>query len=151
MRLPARPLALLTAAASAGAVVATVGWAQRWSVVTVTLLLALAWAAASAAVDAFTIWHRSAASSSASGPRGPITFVVRLGEERLDIARTSITLAAQAGPVVVVATKHHAVLDDLGGIEVREHVAPTIAEAIEGQCARSTPMPCSSSPRAHFR
>ena len=45
-----------------------------------------------------------------------VTYVVRVGEERRDIARTSILLAAQAGPVHVVATSHHDVLDELGDL-----------------------------------
>jgi signal peptidase I len=136
MKLPVRLLALLSAAASTVAVILMARWARGWSVVTVVLLLALAWAATISVIDAFTIGRRPAAHASPSGQRGHVTFVVRLGDEPVDIARTSIVLAAQAGPVVVVATKHHEMLDDLGDATVREHVAPTIAEALH-EAARS--------------
>jgi signal peptidase I len=126
----ARSLTLLTAIASTIAVAATARWADRWSVVTVTLLLALTWAAAVSLADAFSVWRRRETRQHADGRRAAVTFVIRLGDEHPDIARTSIVLAAQAGPVVVVATRHREVLDELGDIEVCECVASTIAEAL---------------------
>src|SRR6185295_204202 len=68
-------------------------------------------------------------SSGPSGDRVPVSYIVRVGGERRDIARTSIMLAAQAGPVHVAATSRHEVLDELGDL-VTVHIAPTIRAAI---------------------
>ena len=131
MKTGVRPLAVLTAIASALAVGATVYWSQRWNLVTIAILIALAWSAILAFVDALTGWRRPPLGAAASERTAPITYLMRLGEERVDIARTSVMLAAQAGPVVVVATRHHEFLDDLGDLEVTEHVASTVSEAME--------------------
>jgi signal peptidase I len=126
-----RPLALFTAIASVLAVAATAYWSQRWNVVTIAMLAALTWSALLATIDVFSGPPPLEPDRDPEGRAVPVTYVMRLGEERLDIARTSLLLAAQAGPVVVVATRHHEFLDDLGSVEVRECVAPTIAEALQ--------------------
>ena len=131
MRSVVRPLAVLTAIASALAIGATAYWSRQWNFVTVTMLVALVWSATVAAVDATTGWRWWVPETDPSGRSTPITCVMRLGEERIDIARTSLVLAAQAGPVVVVATRHHAFLDDLCDGDIIEYVAPTITEALE--------------------
>ena len=130
MKAVVRPLALLTAAASLLAVAATAYWSQRWNFVTIAMLVALTWSAILATIDAFSGRRRAPLDPVDANRAVPVTYVMRLGEERLDIARTSLLLAAQAGPVVVVATRHHEVLDDLGPVDVREYVAPTIAAAL---------------------
>ncbi len=132
MRPLVRSLAVLSAVASALGVLATASWAQQRDGLTATILIAMTWAAAVAAVDAVIVWRDSPATRlwAASRGRASVTFVVRLGEERVDIARASIALAARAGSVIVVATRHHAMLDDLGDVDVHEHIAPTIAEAL---------------------
>jgi len=124
-----RPLALLAAAASAAALVATALWVQHWNVVAIALLAAATWGAIVSAVDAYANWRPRPAVPAGSDRPVPLTFVMRLSEERLDIARTSLVLAAGAGPVVVAATRHHEFLDDLGDIDVTELVAPTMSEA----------------------
>ena len=130
MRSRVRPLAGITAIASALAVAATISWSQRWNLVTITLLVALTWSATLAVIDAWGTRRRSAAKDPEPERGAPVTFVMRVGDERPDIARTSLMLATQAGPVVVVATTHHDLLDDLGEVHIEEYVAPTIAEAL---------------------
>ena len=76
-----RPLAVLTAIASALAVGATVYWSQRWNLVTIAILIALAWSAILAFVDALTGWRRPPLGAAASERTAPITYVMRLGEE----------------------------------------------------------------------
>jgi signal peptidase I len=125
-----RPFVLCTAVASLFAVVATAYWSKQWNLITITLLIAVLWAATISVVDAYASWRRSEPLPVESDGRGSVTIVMRLGEERLDIARTSLALAASAGPVVVVATRHHDLLDDLGSLDIREFVAPSIAEAL---------------------
>ena len=126
----ARPLALASAIASLAGVVATAYWAERWNAITITLVVALLWAAAVAAVDALVVLRRHGPAPAEPNGRGSVTYLMRLGEERPDIARTSLALAAAAGPVIAIATRHHEVLDDLGSLHIREVVAPTMTEAM---------------------
>ena len=126
-----RPLALLTATAAVVGAAATAFWSREWSAVTVTLTIAAAWGASVSVADACISRHRPPSSGGDPERRVPVTYVVRLGEEPLEIARTSLVLAAQAGPVAVVATKHHPVLDDPALADVREFTAPTLAEALD--------------------
>jgi signal peptidase len=125
-----RPLALFTAVASALAVVATAYWSQRWNFVTIMVLVAVTWSALLAAADAVAVIRKRADDMPAVTLTVPVTYVMRLGEERLDIARTSLLLASRAGPVVIVATRHHEFLDELAGFDIPEYIAPTIAEAL---------------------
>ncbi len=128
-----RSFAVLSAATSVTAVALTGWWARGLTPVSVTVLIALTWAAAVAVVDVGTTWRRPVADAATVASGQAVTFIVRLGDERADVARASIVLAAQAGPVVVVTTRHHALLDDvdhLAGTEVRECVADTMAQAM---------------------
>ena len=125
-----RPLALLAAAASTAAVVATAFWVEQWNVVAIALLVAAAWGAIVSAVDAYANWRPRPPESLGLERGSAVTFVMRLSEERLDIARTSVVLAAAAGPVVVAATRHHDFLDSLGDVGFIEIVAPTMTEAL---------------------
>ena len=98
----ARPLALASAIASLAGVVATAYWAERWNAITITLVVALLWAAAVAAVDALVVLRRHGPAPAEPNGRGSVTYLMRLGEERPDIARTSLALAAAAGPVIAI-------------------------------------------------
>lgn len=132
MNLRVRLLTAIPAAASVSAVAAAAGWAQRWNVVTITVLIALAWAATVSVADTLVGWNAERESPGAGTPpaRAAVTYVVRLGEEGHEIARTSLALAAQAGPVVVVATRHHELMDDTGLAGIREYVCPTMDQAL---------------------
>jgi len=125
-----RLLAAGVAAASTSSVVAFVVWSQRWNIVTITLLIALTWTATISDVDAFVAWHRPSPSLIHTKPAALVTYMVRLGDEGVDIARTSLALVAQAGPVVVLATRHHDFLDDSGISGLRECVRPTMSQAL---------------------
>lgn len=134
MRYRARLLVTFTAAASTLAVVLTAAGARSSDVVVTALVLAGAWAACISVFDA-VVMSRRREMSPVTDARSPVTYIVRVGEERRDIARTSIVLAAQAGPVHVVATSHREVLDELGGVDVIEHIAPTIQQAVHDAAA----------------
>jgi signal peptidase I len=69
---------------------------------------------------------------------GTVTTAVRLGAEPPEIARTSIILAARAGPTVVIATRHCALLDTLGPIDVPVFIASSYEEALR-DAARAIP------------
>ena len=56
--------------------------------------------------------------------------MISVGDERRDIVRTNIVLAAQAGAVHVVSTTHQDVLDELESVVVTEHIAPTMQAAV---------------------
>jgi signal peptidase I len=130
----ARLFVLLTTTASATSLVLTVARSRRASAVTAALVLAVVWAVFISAVDAVVLWRSRSVpplpDELAATAGSPVTYVVRLGDERRDIARTSILLAARAGDVHVVSTRHHDVLDELGDVSVVEHVAPTIRDAV---------------------
>lgn len=66
------------------------------------------------------------------------TTVIRVGTEPTEVARTSIILAARAGPTVVIATTHRAFLDELGPVVVPVHIAPTIEAALRDAAATIT-------------
>ena len=140
MRNRARLLILLTAASSGAALALTVAGARHVSVVTVALVIAVAWAFAVSLFDAAVFWcaRTARAFPPNASERAGVTYIMRLGEERRDIARTSILLAAQAGPVRVVSTSHHDVLDELGDIGVIEHIAPTIQDAVHDAAMATT-------------
>ncbi len=145
----ARLFAFCSAVAStiavALAVALIVAPSGRVGVVSAALCLAVASGAVVSVADAILLLGsrarpagREEPSGSTSCERSPVTFVMSLGEERPDIARTSIVLAAQAGPVHVVATRHHDLIDDLADTDVTEHVAATIQEAILDAAAAVT-------------
>ena len=111
----------------------TVASARHAGVVIVALVVAVGWSAVIATFDAVLSWSRPAAEpsgSTAESEHASVAFVVSLGGERPDIARTSLLLAAQAGEVHVVATSHHDVVDSLGAADLTEHIAPTIQAAV---------------------
>ena len=58
------------------------------------------------------------------------TTAVRLGAEPPEIARTSIILAARAGPTVVITTRRRDLLDALGPIDVPVFVASSYEVAL---------------------
>ena len=130
MRDRARLFAFGAAAASVAVLGLTIASAVRPNLVTVALVFATMWAASISVADAVMLRRRQPIQLS---PRGApeVTFVMSLGEERPDIARTSILLAAESGAVHVVSTRHHDVLDQLGDVSVTEHIAPTIQQALD--------------------
>ena len=130
----ARPFVVLAALVSTTAVGATVWWSRRWDVSTIAVLLAASWGAVVALVDALLCRSRRR-TFPAAGTSRDLTVVVRLTDEQLDVARTSLVLAAEAGPVTVVATRHDPVLDELGELGIREYVAPTMADALDAAIA----------------
>ena len=131
MRHRARLLVLFTAVASAVALALTIATSRHASLVTAALVFATSWAVAISIADLAMLWRPGVAQSSSPSRTTEVAFVMSLGEERPDIARTSILLAAQAGSVHIVATRHHDVLDQLGEACVTEHVGPTIQQAVQ--------------------
>ncbi len=124
---------MLVAIASWAALGITVACARQAGVVIVALVVAVGWSAVIAGFDAVVTWSRRAtepSGSTSASDHASVAFVVSLGAERPDIARTSLLLAAQAGEVHVVATSHHDVVDGLGALDVTEHIAPTIQAAM---------------------
>ncbi len=136
MRYRARLLVLFTAIASTLALVLIAAGSRGVSVVTGLLVLTVGWAASVSLFDAAVFWLARepqpfpSRATTPTGTRVPVSYIVRVGGERRDIARTSIMLAAQAGAVHVVSTSHQDVLGELGDLDVTEHVAPTIREAV---------------------
>ncbi len=103
----------------------------------VAVVLGAAWGATVSALDAFILWPRD---GRVAGPAGadPVTFVVQLGDEQLDVVWTSLILVSEAGPVVVVATLHSPLLDELAPLGIREHLAPTAGEALQDAACEIT-------------
>ena len=58
-----------------------------------------------------------------------VTTLIRLTDEPFEVARTSILLAAESGPTMVVTA--NTALGDLGRLDVQVVVAATIEDAIE--------------------
>jgi signal peptidase I len=124
---------VLVAIASVLALALTATTARGDAVVIAALVIAVAWAAAVSVFDAVATWGapaRRAPAITVPGESASVAFVMSLGDERPDIARTSLLLAAEAGPVHVVATRHHEVIDELGSVTVTEHIAPTMQAAV---------------------
>jgi signal peptidase I len=136
-----RPFAVLVAIASLTALGFTIATARHVGIVIVALVVAVGWSAVIAGFDAVTTWPRRPAEtprSTAGSEPSSVAFVVSLGAERPDIARTSLLLAAQAGEVHVVATSHHDAVEGLGAGDVTEHIAPTIQAAVHVAATATT-------------
>ena len=131
MRNRARLLVFCAAVASTLALAWTIAAARDAGVVTAALVFATSWAAVISAADAVMLWRAPPPNAIPASRPSAVTVVMSLGDERPDLARTSIVLAAQAGPLHVVATRHHEVLDQLGDVTVIEHLASTISQAVQ--------------------
>jgi signal peptidase len=91
-------------------------------------VLALIWSAAPAVIDVLTTKTRSRERTSVDA--ASLTVIIRLGDEHVDVARTSIVLAAASCPTIVVSTSPRPALEDLGPLGVRVCVAETIEAAV---------------------
>jgi signal peptidase len=132
---------VLVAIASVFALALTAAGGRDRGVVIVALVVAIGWGTAVSVFDVVTTLSTVATVSSGSDSPyepGSVAYVVAVGEERPDIARTSLLLAAQAGEVHVVSTKHHDIVGELGGVVVSEHIAPTMRAAVHAAATSIT-------------
>lgn len=96
----------------------------------VLVAIALAWSAIPLIAELAMSGRRSdGGASRAVGSIGTVTTIIRLGDEPLEVARTSISLAAQAGPTAVV-TAGADVSAALSDLEVAIYRSRTIERAI---------------------
>ena len=98
--------------------------------------VALAWSAVPLLVEMTAGRNRGDGGRSAHGSIGTVTTVIRLGDEPLEVARTSISLAVQAGPVALVSTAQD-IPEPLRDLGVPIHVDPTIEGAVAAAAAEA--------------